>query len=491
MKRVIILILVCLTGLNISYSQSSRIKALGGMTLAIEDQDYLLNPFDFGGNQAYLMLDEKETHLRINPSVGYSWGDLRRAYDSEGRDIYGVNFRGIKSLGEKGTFLGYTSYNHEIRKNYNRMLTYDTYSGESFFIVDTTSGNYRYSGPRINIQYSWPLIQDLYLGVSVAYQLLDGLKGVYTYAQTIYREVDVNFGAAYIPIKNLIIGTNAGYTDFQETIEAKDVNLLEVELFNYRGDTYYIKQRGSSETQKIRKKKFTLSGQLFYQYDNLINWGIQGNYYPSNSKILIPQSGFIDVEEGYSAFESYDIQSIIKTNPINNGTAALSLSYFKRDSWSRNSKINLLLWEWNTNTLTGGAGISYKISQLDLLVGGELELRRTTADSSKHIDNRYVNETFNDMLIKFGFELEVLQNSFLRSGINFGTKEFDLLTGGKDVDVMMVTFGIGYPIFESLYIDAYVEYGSLKAAQNSYYAYTGETKRIIFNGVVSLKLKSF
>jgi len=491
MKKLILIILISLFSANLSFSQISRIKAIGGMTLAIEDRDYLLNPYDFGGNPAYLMLDEQETHLRINPSAGYSWGDLRRIYDSEGNDIYGINFRGIKSLGKKGTFLGYTSYNHEIRKNYNRTLTYNTYSGESFYLVDTTSGDFRYSGPKINIQYSWPVMDGLYLGASVAYQLLDGLKSVYTNAQTIYREVDVNLGAAYLPVKNMIIGVNTGYTDFQETIEAKDVNLLEVELFNYRGDTYFIKQRGSSETQKIRKKKFTLSGQFFYQYENLVNWGIQGNYYPSNSKILVPQSGFIDVEEGYSAFDSYDIQSIIKTGQFENINAAVSVGYFKRDSWSRNSKINLLLWEWNTNAIQGGAGISYKINSLGLLAGGEIEFRRTTADSSKYIDNRYTNQSFNDMLVKFGFELEVMKNAFLRSGINYGTKEFDLITGGKDVDIMLVTFGIGYPLFESLYIDAYLEYGSMSAKGNSYILYNDKSKRSIFNGVISLRLSSF
>lgn len=491
MKISITFFILAAISISVLYGQQQRVRGLGGMNLISNDKDYELNPFDFGDNPGYLMLDEKETHLRINPSLGFSWGDMRRAYDSEGKDIYGINFRGIKALGEKGTFLGYTSYNHEIRKDYNRTLTYDPYGGESFFVRDTTSGDYRYSGPRINIQYSFPFTNELYLGVSTTYQLLDGLKSVYTNAQTIYREVDVTFGMVYMPLETFIAGAKAGYADFQETIEAKDVNLLEVEIFNYRGDTYFIKQRGSSETQKIRKRRLIFGGQMFYQYGNIINVGLQGNYYPSNSKILIPQSGFIDVEEGYASFDSYDLQGVVRMIPFKNTTAGVSFGYYSRDSWSRNSKLNLTLWEWNTNEITGGGGIAYKVESIDLLLGGEIEFRQTKTDSLKHIDNRYVNDSFSDVLIKTGGEIEVLKDTYIRGGFNYGTKGFDLVTGGKDVTQMLVTFGVGYPLLESLYIDAYFEYGKQEAKESSYKVYNDKVSRSILNGMISLRLNSF
>lgn len=487
MKKVEIFIIVILLISNSNLvSQDIRNKSLGGLGFSFNDNSFQLNPYDFGNNPAYLSIDEQETYLRITPYLGNSWGDYHRFFDSDGDNSFGVVFRGVKNLGTSGTFVGVTSYDYLLKRNYNRSLKYETYSGESFFFVDTTAGNFRYSGPTVDISYSWSLFPDLLLGFSVKYKILDGLKSVYTNAQTTYREVGANFGAAYTNSNSFIVSANIGYNDFQELIESKDVNLLEVEVFNYRGDTYFIKDRGSSITEKIRKRRLLLGGQMFFYPGNDLSFALQGNYYPSNTQILVPQSGFIDYEEGYTSFDCFDIQNVNHYRPVKDLLLSLSLSYFDRSSWSKNSIRDLLLWDWKTKTSVLGAGVSYKIEPYNLLIASEFQLRMVSADSIKYIDNRTSNIDFNEKVFKIAVEYELLNNTFARSGFNYAAKEYDIIYGGTDVKSYLFTLGASFPINDDISLDAYWEYNLLKPGGD-----ISNKVRAYNNGVISLRLNNF
>lgn len=485
MKKYFILCTIAwLCIIELSYAQQSRLLSLGGLSIGIEDRDNSLTPFDFGNNPAWLFMDETESYLNISPAISNSWGSYHRKYDSEGDMYYGTSFKGIKPLGQSGTFLGYTSYDYEVRRNYNRTLKYDSYSGEAFFFVDTTAGNFHYNGPKVNLMYSWELLDNLYAGGSVTYQLLDGLKKVYTYAKTIYRNVGGNFGLAYRLNENMIVGANYSFIDTQESIEAADVNLLEVETFNYRGEIYFVPDRGSSVTQKIRKKSSTFSGQIYWKDSEELQIALQTNYTPSNSKVLIPEGSFKEVEEGYASFETFDVQLKSQYKIDENFTAGCYASYASRDSWSRHSHKNLLLWDWSVSDVIVGLGSTYKITP-ELLVGIDYSLTLRSIDSTKYIDNRITDLSSNDHTFRLGAECKIMENVFLRGGYSLNSFEYDIYYGGENVKNHAFTLGIGLPIYESIVLDSYIRYSKISPSENN------DSSRSSLGAFVTLRLNSF
>jgi hypothetical protein len=467
-----------------SSAQESRTQAMGGLSIGIEDPDNQLTPFDFGGNPAWIYMDKLDNYLKISPSIDNSWGNYRRKFDSEGNINYKLGFEGVKTLGNVGTFLGYTSFDYESRRNYKRTLKYDTYAGEAFFFTDTTSGNFTYDGPKVLLAYSWELFPKLYAGGFISYRLMDGLKKVYTYAKTIYREIGCNIGLAYSINDNLVLGANYAYLDNQESVECSDVNLLDVETFNYRGETYFVKDRGATVEQKIRKKESTFSGQFYWFDENYHQLAFQVNYSPANTKILIPEGSFKEVEEGYTSFESFDIQCKAQFNLSDDIVAGFYSGYFNNYSWSRHSHKNLLLWDWNIEDFIIGVGSTYKIST-NLLVGVDYIFNGKGIDSSKYIDNRYVNLTSNDHSIKFGAEYSIMDKTYLRVGCKMEINEYDIITGGEDVRRYSITFGVGLPLFSENILDAYVQYSNVSPGETMNYS------RSFIGCFITLRLNSF
>ena len=466
------------------FSQQSRLSALGGLSIGIEDKDNSLTPFDFGNNPAWLFMDEKDSYLDISPAISNSWGNYHRRFDSEGDMNYGTAFKGIKPLGELGTFLGYTSYDYEVRRNYYRTLKHDSYFGEAFFFTDTTAGNFHYSGPKVNLMYSWELLDNLYTGASVFYQLLDGLKKVYTYAKTIYRNVGGNFGLVYQLTDDILVGANYTFFDTQESIEAADVNLLDVETFDYRGETYFVPDRGASVTQKIRKKGSTLSGQIYWHNAENLQIALQTNYSASNVKILIPEGSFKEVEEGYAWFNSFNLQLESQYKIDNDLMTGIYAAYLNRDSWSRHSHKNLLLWEWQIKDMSIGCGSSYKITP-ELLAGVDYIFTNRAIDSSKYIDNRFTDLSSNDHSVKIGLEYKILEDVFLRGGYSLSLSEYDVYFGGEDVKNHSLTIGVEVPVFETILLDSYIRYSNVTPGNDT------DKNRSFLGAFVSLRLNSF
>ena len=485
MKRHLFHCFLLLLGISLNTSaQENRMQAMGGLNLGIVDEDNDLTPFDFGGNPAWMYLDKIETYLKISPSINNSWGEYRRRFDAESYINYQTAFEGVKTLGDIGTFLGFTSYNYEIRRNYYRSLKYNTYAGEAFFFTDTTSGNFRYNGPKVLLMYSWELLPNLYAGVSGSYRLMDGLKKVYTYAKTVYREVGANIGLAYILDDGIILGASYVYEDIQESIECSDVNLLDVETFNYRGETYFVKDRGSSVEQKVRKKQSTFSAQIYWKEEENHQIALQTNYSPANTRVLIPEGSFKEVEEGYTRFESFDVQCKAQFRLSNELNVGVYTAYFDNYSWSKHSHKNLLLWDWDISDFILGIGTSYKIIP-NVLVGADYKFSSKGIDSSKYIDGRFTKFISNDHSVKLGIEYEIVERIFIRSGYRIDFEEYELYTGGKNTARHSATLGFGIPLFNSMVCDTYIQYSNVSPNEFANHS------RSFLGAFVSLRLNSF
>ncbi|MBA4406785.1 hypothetical protein C0389_05875 [bacterium] len=488
LSRLSKLVLIFFISYMTSFAQISRTEAMGDLKFSILDRDQSLSPYDFGGNPAWLFMDERESYLRITPGYVNSWGNYRQKYDSEGNSNLGTSFLGIKTLGDLGTFSGFTSYNYENRRNYYRTLKKDTYNGEAFHFTDTTSSDFRYMGPKVVLIYSWEPLEGIYAGGSASYELIDGLKEKYSYAKTIFRNAELQAGLATNLIDNFVIGANIKYSDSQEAIEATDVNLLEVELRNYRGDNYFVGKRGSTVTSKIQKQGFSFGSQFFWDDVEKLSIGLQTNYIPSDSRVLKPFSttttSFDEVEDSYAAFEFFDLQMKVQYKYDNDLILSAYTGYFSDYSWSKITPKELLIWEWDIKKTVLGFGLSYQIFS-SLMIGLEYEFSHSAVDSSKYIDNLLLNIKSNDHTIRAGAEYKLAGEVFLRGGFNYGFKQHDLIYGGVNCQSYGLTFGLGFPLFDSIYINTNIQYITISTESPV------NRSRNYLSGNISIELKTF
>ncbi len=471
MKKIFLVITLALIYSSVS-GQNSRITSLGEMTIALEDHDLSLDLYDFGNNPAWLIYDETSSWLKILPSVSNNSGAYRRKFDYEKEQIYNIGFAGLKTLGSKGTFLGIASYGIENRKNVYRSLKYNTYSGEASFFSDTTTGDFLYSGPKVGFMYSLELAPDLTFGVSANYQLLDGLKEIYSNAKTIYRDVNGSIGIAYILTDHIVLGLNFELFDSQETIECKNLESLDVEVFCYRGESIYIRHNSSSMQEKVRKKGITFIPQICLKPVDNLELAVQSSYSTRNTLVYNSKGGTLtDVEDCSSDFKDLSFSLKARYRPAENFTAGLSMNYAEYDNWSKNSSVNLLTWEWNVKQASAGVGISYKINPT-VLIAAEYQIGNDKADSSKYIDYRFNKLSSTNHIAKIGTEINISEILKLRAGYSLGSIQHDILVGGKDVFVNTYSFGstINFSKFD---LNLSVSYTNKKSDDNLTRSYLG------------------
>ena len=450
------------------FAQQSRLDALGGLSYSIIDIDSQLDPYILGGNPAWLVNSQVNQRLEINPLFSKSKGDYHRYFESGDINNIDVSFMGIKPLGSSGTFRGFASYNYQLQKNRNRTLTLEPYSGDAFFFTDTTSGDYRYSGPTFEFMHSLEIFNNFYFGASINYQILDGLKKVYTFAETLYRNVSGNVGIAYKFSKNLNIGFNYQLIDSQERITSNDVNNTSVQTFLYRGETYKIELRGSSQDYKIKKFANQFSFQTQYSPVENLTVGIVANYLNQNSLSLFPISSLEDVEDGYSNFDKINILMQARWIKSKSLVLALTAGINNTDSWTKNSKLNLTLWELNTKNVFAGIGASVKLNE-DVLLATEYEAYSISADSLKYIDNKFTKIDAINHTVRLGFESKINAMLSFRLGYNFIYKKHDFVYGGEKVSKHYITAGAKITLSSTIEFEPRLEYLTTNLKESDLY----------------------
>lgn len=443
--------------INSLFSQNERIAAIGNPSIAIRDFDMDLNLYDFGRNVAGLSEDRTFDILFIKPKFNSFNGNYRRYFDYEKSNLYGLTFDGTKILKE-GSFRGYVTYEIERRKNVNRALNRYPYTGIPFFIADTTTGDFVYNGPKVGFQYSFELLKNLFMGFELNYQLVDGLKDVYSRAKSLWRNIDGSYNLAYYFDKNFSIGVKISHLDNKESIEAKSEDLFDAEIFNFRGDNYAFKRRSQTVEQTYREKSNSYSLQsIFSPYEN-IKVGLKSEYRNSTLKTQYPYGMLKEYEEGHSVFERLFFNSKIHYSPFKSILIGFEVNYEKNESWSRISELALMIWKWNLEKYDLGSGLTYKFNSIPLIWVAETSIGKIISDSSKYIDNKYANNSKPFYVFKTGLEYEIIDRIFLRAGLQKNLLGFDQVRGGKDVSIYNFCFGAGLYSFKSFEIDFYVDY---------------------------------
>jgi hypothetical protein len=448
--------LFLLLAVGVAEAQVMRVRALGGMTLALRDPDFVLNAYDWGGNPAWLAEDDTASWLKIVPAATEEWGDLRRRYDPARSVHYGAAFDGRKNLFEKGTFRGVASYDVESKRDVYRSLKRYPYTGEAFFVTDTTIGNFTYSGPTIQFAYSYELFPSFALGASVRYRIQDGLKDTYSRTKVLYRELRARFGATLELGEEWVAGVTCEPWDTQESMEAKSEESFEVELFNFRGETYATRQRSTAIDHKIRSNGVDVSGHLIGHPLPGLEVGLLGGYGSGQVKVLVSKGLEKEVEEGFSPSREWEARAQARYAATDDLTFGASVRFRKVNNWSEHSALELLLWEWTMKETAAGIGAAWRLHP-DVLAGAEVEFAASSMDSSKYIDNRYTAASPTRVLTRVGVEVGVSAALTLRGGGLYRSPGFDFESGFADVAGFGVTAGAGVRITDTVSLDLFVE----------------------------------
>ena len=78
-----------------------RTSAMGNCSIALEDRDNQINPYDYGRNPAYLGSDFDRAWIRCIFSIDEQKGDLKRPYDPHLLNNTFIGFEGRKRLSDR------------------------------------------------------------------------------------------------------------------------------------------------------------------------------------------------------------------------------------------------------------------------------------------------------------------------------------------------------------------------------------------------------
>ena len=483
MKKSMMLILLCAALPLTAPAQSLRLQSVGGMTLGIRDPHVSLNLYDFGRNPAWLLRDEIQSWLEIAPRISDSYGSYKKTYDPQTFENYQVGFEGVQALGEKGTFRGFATYGYERHREVYRALKRFPYQGDAFFMTDTTTGSITFKGPLVQFMYAYEPFTDFIIGASGSYQLLDGLKDRYSRVKTVYRNIEASLGIAYQVSPELSFGLTFVPASSQEGIEAKSEELYEVEVFNFRGETYAFRQRGSSVDHKVRINGETTSLQAVWLVDQSLKVGVRGDYGVDRTHVLVTRGSEKEVEEGTASLEHYSAELRGQYLPDEDLTLGMSVGYQKNREWSKYTTLELLLWDWKTREFSVGVGGSYSLIPDKFLIGVEYQFVQGSVDSSKYIDNRFRSENLSVHTVRSGMEFQVFESAAVRVGYAGRFSSFDIMSGGNDVAFHGITGGGSFWVTKDVHIDLFVEHGTATPRDS-------RVSRSVVNAGIALRLWS-
>lgn len=442
MTKRILYIFICFFIISITCdAQNYRLQSMGDLFIVIEDQDNDLNLYDFGGNPAGIVFDEVKNGVFIDLDFKNINGDYRRIYEPGILDLYELKFIRFQNLGKSGIFRGFATYTVENRKNLYRSLILNPYDGKAFFVTDTTTGNFKYTGPGVRFDYGLEITKNLSSGIRLTYSLLDGLKDIYTRTRTIYRNITGNLGLAVKIFKTFNLGLTFGVYNAQEKLEAKSEDLYDAEVYLSRGDIYSIKRRSNVVNLKLMESGYSTGFQIVYGNTLKNAVAFRLTYNQLGQFLLIPYGLLEEYEFGYANREILETSAAGRFRINNSFIFGFYASDAFFDIWSKHSERNLLLWHQKINKANLGFGSKFTPPSENYIVVTEFTIEKATLDSMKYIDNRFVKISGYAYSLKLGFEYKISKSFIFRAGFNFKLYEKDIWTGLNKVNYYKIASG--------------------------------------------------
>ncbi|MGC9092701.1 MAG: DUF6850 family outer membrane beta-barrel protein [Bacteroidota bacterium] len=390
-----------------------------------------LGLYTFSGNPAGLSFDMTRGYVHVTASARDMFNHFGRLFDPH--EVQGASFNAqtLQRLGESGAFLGRFKYYGMKELGIHGSLRSQPYLGDPFFISDTSKGDYRYYGPEVEFIHSFNPIRNLTIGLAIEYSVSDGLKNAYSRAHNVVRSVDASTGAIVYSNNRMLYGLSFRVYSSQERIESKMEELLDVDVFTYRGDLYATRRRGQSLEEKVRLSGVEISMQaanLSCKSFTLMGY-LRGNR--TELQTLIPTAFLKESEDGYTQFENLQGDLLAQWRLSHNFQMSGNLKAGVSNSWSELSAKKLLIWEWSYQYVHGILTVARSVShETRMFLQGTL--RVCAIDSSKYIDNRFTELRSLQFGAQIGGESTLLSRVGVRLGLGYGAINADPVVGGND-----------------------------------------------------------
>ena len=430
---------------GISQQINPRLLSMGSCDLVFFDKDNDLNGYDFGGNPAALVQDQKEMWMSARTWWNYTDGDFRRPLDPKSQSKLHLQAEGVKPIGTGAAFRGFIRYYTEELQNVYRALEYEPYH-DIFTPIDTTTGTYDYYGPIIGFEYSKQITSWAALGGKIEYRLQDGLKREPSKAKVDGRMIHGVIGTQLTPQRNISIGLAFRPFSVQYRINANKSFLVDYPIiYKYFGDSLLVKNdEVGTYNRTTRGEGYSLDGNIIYQITSNVTLAGRGGYQLESKKIDEGSSaGQRDIDD----YGSWQKQGpwIEATGRINSAsfplTFGVTLEWRSWDSWARTPRFQTLFEEMKGSWTRYGFGIAYQNPNFPFKLG--LEYHATIFNEEKH--NFYQNYEWkrenNINLVKGGGAFKITPDFILRFGGAFGETIAEYHLSFDPVQFMQLSLG--------------------------------------------------
>ncbi|MDD4856535.1 MAG: hypothetical protein PHD74_00360 [Candidatus Krumholzibacteria bacterium] len=393
-----------------------RTSTMGNCSIALDDENNRLNPYDFGRNPAFLIYDFDGEWIRMRLNADEESGELKRPYDPLFSKNTYASFEGNKRLNDRQVAWGAFQYGQLWQREQARSLELDPYN-DPFYLTDATKGDFVYYGPSAKVDYSVAITPRVALGAGFNYEISTGLKDVYTRPQVIHNYFKGNLGVLVEANEHWFLGLTGrplrvqNRTEFAKTDEGYDN-----QIFRYAGDSLYEVRSFTSYSIREILRGGEVGVQNFFKSDR-VTIGTIFTYYLAVNK---SRYGSTSPEEvSYFQDKSYDFKFLArytpKSIPLVLGLSGRSMD---QDGWAKRPRFpSVLLYDNPIKLRSLGAGASYFIQPLRVTISGDYVLNAYDIEANDFAANNFVHRDITQNIGRFGVEYSAYNVYSIRGGV--------------------------------------------------------------------------
>jgi hypothetical protein len=393
-----------------------RMSTLGNCSIALLDENNGVNPYDFSRNPASLLSEFGDAWVRMTMNFDQVSGELKRPYDPLFVDDSFIGFEGRKRLNEGQVIWGRFTYDRLWQRELSHSLEIDQYN-DPFYLTDHTTGDILYYGPTSRVDYALRLTPTVTLGAGFDYDISTGLKDVYTRPQIVHNYFKGNLGLAIDAAPHWLLGFTfrpmriQNRTDFDKTDEGYDN-----QIFRYAGDAIY--EVRSFSTYSIRELLWGGEGGVqSFITTTRVKVGMDFTYGLVENKIKYNATNPEAV--GFWQDQAYNFRMLMRYTPVDAPLVlGVSAQAMNEDGWARRPRFpNVLLYDNPIKLRSAGAGASYLVRPLRLLVSGEYVLNAFEIDANDYGANSFTHRDVTQNIGRLGLEYAAYNVFAVRAGI--------------------------------------------------------------------------
>ncbi len=397
-------------------SDEIRTSAMGNCSIGLEDRANRIDPYYYGRNPAYLGSTFDRAWVRFIFSIDEQKGDLKRPYDPHLLNTTFVGFEGRKRLSDRQAASGIFKYERLWQREQWHSLEFDQYN-DPFYITDLTTGDIKYWGPAMSVDYSLRLSPKAAIGGGFDYDISTGLKDYYTRPQIEHNYAQGNIGLLLQPRREWLLGLVVrpmriqNRTSFDGTNEGYDLIIR-----RYYGDGIYDIRSFQSYSMTEVMKGFEIGVQNFVTTDR-VKVGTIFSY--GNAENSISGKTSPPEQIGYWQDKTVDFRFLARytpeSTPLVLGVSGRSMN---RDGWARRPRFeDVILYDNPMQLRSAGAGASYTIQPAGLTIAADYVLNSYDIEASDYGANDFRAQEFLQNVGRLGVEYAAYNVFSIRGGV--------------------------------------------------------------------------